>query len=344
MKSILLVISLIYISLSFGQRELEKLESGIEKYYSEDYIGALEDFNLAIMINPNNIDAYINRAITLWEFKNYKGAIEDFSKAIELDPDNLNLHWYRGLAKESSCWPGDPTDFIESNYRGAIADFTKAIELEKKNIKTRNTTENDINYRLISEVFDAYSIENVYANRGYSKSKLNDFTGAIADYTKAIELGPNSEYIYYHYCDRAEAKNKLKNYVGAIADYSKAIELEPDYYSSYWDRAEAKKMLKNYVGAIADYSKAIELEPNGLTMFIYSQRADAKFKMLDYRGAIADYTEAIEREPVESEDNFLKRGDAKRLIKDKEGACLDYSKAGELGAKIAYERIKLYCK
>jgi hypothetical protein len=65
--------------------------------------------------------------------------------------------------------------------------------------------------------------------------------------------------------------------------------------------------------------------------------------MNDFRGAIADYTKAMEQCINKNNELYLKRGDAKRLIKDKEGACLDYSKAGELGIKKAYERIKIYC-
>ena len=36
-----------------------------------------------------------------------------------------------------------------------------------------------------------------YRSRGYNKSKLGDYRGAIADYSKSIELNPNVADAYY---------------------------------------------------------------------------------------------------------------------------------------------------
>ena len=63
-----------------------------------------------------------------------------------------------------------------------------------------------------------------YFYRAYSKDNLKDYKGAVADYTKAIEINPNYAYAYYN---RGIAKDELKDYKGAIADYTKAIEIRP---------------------------------------------------------------------------------------------------------------------
>jgi tetratricopeptide (TPR) repeat protein len=51
---------------------------------------------------------------------------------------------------------------------------------------------------------------------------LNDFSGAIADYTNAIDIDPQN---YYPYEGRADIKKEIKDYYGAISDYLKAIEV-----------------------------------------------------------------------------------------------------------------------
>ena len=51
------------------------------------------------------------------------------------------------------------------------------------------------------------------------------------------------------------AKDELKDYKGAIADYTKAIEIDPNYADAYNNRGIAKDELKDYKGAIADYTK-----------------------------------------------------------------------------------------
>ena len=53
----------------------------------------------------------------------------------------------------------------------------------------------------------------------------------------------------------------IRDSQGAIADYSKAIELDPKYFTAYQFRGTSKYYLNDYEGAIADYSKAIELDP-----------------------------------------------------------------------------------
>ena len=59
--------------------------------------------------------------------------------------------------------------------------------------------------------------------------------------TKAIELNPNNA---NSYTNRGFAKSYLKDYDGAIADYTKAIESNPNYAYFYNNRGNAKKSFK----------------------------------------------------------------------------------------------------
>ena len=124
-----------------------------------------------------------------------------------------------------------------------------------------------------------------YFNSGNNKFKKNNYfgAGAIADYSKAIELDP--EYAAA-YSNRGIAKSDLKDYYGAIADYTKAIEINPDYADAYSNRGVAKADLKDYYGAIADYSKAIEL--NSDYVDAYYNRGNAKYDLKDYKEAIVE--------------------------------------------------------
>ena len=81
-----------------------------------------------------------------------------------------------------------------------------------------------------------------YNNRGNAKSDLQDYQGAIADYTKAIEINPQLAPAYYN---RGLAKYDLKDYQGAIADYSKAIEINPQYADAYYNRGLAKELVRD---------------------------------------------------------------------------------------------------
>jgi tetratricopeptide (TPR) repeat protein len=58
---------------------------------------------------------------------------------------------------------------------------------------------------------------------------------------------------------RGSAKLKLEDYRGAIADLSKAIEINPNYIGAYYGRGGAKYFLGDKNGACLDWSKAGEL-------------------------------------------------------------------------------------
>lgn len=97
-----------------------------------------------------------------------------------------------------------------------------------------------------------------FSQRGISRFEKHDFDGAIADFTKAIELnGHQLEYCHYF---RGIALYKRGRSEEAIADLNKAITLKqhPRFYA---DRGSLLGQRGDLDGAMADLDKAIELEP-----------------------------------------------------------------------------------
>ena len=95
-----------------------------------------------------------------------------------------------------------------------------------------------------------------YVKTGFSKFNIKDYTGAIVDLNKAIQLKPDHDDAYFN---RAFAKDNLKDYTGAIVDLNKVIQLKPDYAMAYNNRGYAKNYLKDMNGACKDWTKAGEL-------------------------------------------------------------------------------------
>jgi len=59
-------------------------DSGKEKYDNKDYKGAIEDFNKAIELNPNDADAYYNRGDAKILLGQKDDGCLDYSKAAKL--------------------------------------------------------------------------------------------------------------------------------------------------------------------------------------------------------------------------------------------------------------------
>jgi len=97
-------------------------------------------------------------------------------------------------------------------------------------------------------------------NSGLDKSAKGDYYGAIADFTKVIELFPG-EPKPYHY--RGINKFNLKDYEGAILDFDMAIKLNPKYTDAYYMRGMAKVGAKKKKESCPDFEKAKELKHLG---------------------------------------------------------------------------------
>src|SRR2546423_1794714 len=76
-----------------------------------------------------------------------------------------------------------------------------------------------------------------YNNRGDARFAKGDHDGAIADYTKAIEIDPR---VAGPYAGRGLARQAKGDLDGAIADYTKAIEIDPHLALAYYYRGVAR--------------------------------------------------------------------------------------------------------
>lgn len=63
------------------------------------------------------------------------------------------------------------------------------------------------------------------------------------------------------YYKKGNCKKLLNNYKGAIADFTMAIKYNPGFAEAYFKRANTKLILEDIKGAQRDYDKAIKLKP-----------------------------------------------------------------------------------
>lgn len=178
-----------------------------------------------------------------------------------------------------------------------------------------------------------------YLDRAAVKIKQKDFKGAISEFTKAIELNPNSEKAFV---SRGLMKDLIKDYPGAIADYSKGLEINPGNKDIYNVRGIAKVKLDDYRGAMLDFEKGKDVVyPQGKEEFFF-YRGLAKTKLKDFLGGVEDYDKAIALKSNYGAA-YYNRGISKLLLRQKDNGCLDLSKAGELGVSDAYDSIRKFC-
>ena len=177
-----------------------------------------------------------------------------------------------------------------------------------------------------------------YVRQGVESYNSGNYRGALAAYTKAIEIDPQIAELYNY---RGDAKRNLQDFQGAIVDYTKAIEINPQAEEAYLNRGVSKARLKDFQGSISDFTKAIQIKPQDAQA--YYNRALSKSKSKDLQGSIADYTKTIELKPQHA-NAYLNRGIDREIVNDLKGACLDWRKAAGLGKENAAEWVKKQCQ
>ena len=174
----------------------------------------------------------------------------------------------------------------------------------------------------------------VYYNRGLAKYYLGQYLAAISDYDAAIKLEPDDAHVY---SNRGAAKADLGQYSAAVSDYDKAIQLKPDTVNAYINRGVAKGKLGQHFATISDYDKAIQLEPNVANA--YNNRGLAKYYLGQYLAAISDYDKAIQLKP-DYANAYLSRGVAKALLNRNSEAKHDLKTALRLAEKTGNKSLK----
>ncbi len=185
-----------------------------------------------------------------------------------------------------------------------------------------------------------YDNNNPYAwnNRGVIKKDNSDYSGALDDYSKAIELLPTYGDAYFNKGNVERIKGDFEN---ALNDYNMAIKIMPDNEEFYFCRGIVYYSLQNIQEAYSDFSEAIKIDPRYEKA--YFNRAIIKSEKNDYSGALDDYNKAINYNPSYKEA-YNYRGIIFFSLGKLQESYNDFSKAIELDPEYAeayYNRGKL---
>ena len=92
---------------------------------------------------------------------------------------------------------------------------------------------------------------------GIDKLEMEDYEGAISDFTIVIEEDPYDKELYYY---RGFAHNKIEQFDSAEIDLSNAIYLDYYYMEAYFQRGIARVNLGDTKSAIKDFHAADSLK------------------------------------------------------------------------------------
>ncbi|MBL7891590.1 MAG: tetratricopeptide repeat protein, partial [Bacteroidia bacterium] len=163
-----------------------------------------------------------------------------------------------------------------------------------------------------------------YNNRGGCYSNLNDFSHALEDFNKAVELMPGNGKAYLN---RSIMHFSLGHITPAVNDLEQAYKLKTgDIPKGYYDQLNIA--FQNEI--ISTYT--VKIDQNPAEAINYNIRGVAYFNLKNLSKALIDYNKAIELDPKNVE--FLyNRFVLYSQVNDRVNAMLDQQQLIKLGFK-----------
>jgi tetratricopeptide (TPR) repeat protein len=145
-------------------------------------------------------------------------------------------------------------------------------------------------HRFKAESVSVKKVEVDHYSKGVERQQANDPAGAIAAYTKAIELDPNHANAYNN---RGVIYLEQQNVAAALSDFTRSIAATPTD-AAYHNRGKIYFSQDKFPQAIADFSEVLKLKPSAEA---YVNRGTAYWRTDEYSLALKDFERAIEVDP-----------------------------------------------
>ena len=221
------------------------------------YQEALNAFDNAIEIDPNNSEAWVGKGEALRIIGRNQESIDAFNKAIEIDPNNAFAWRSKGIVLTAL-----------GRNQEAITAIDRAMEL-------------DPNY------LDALQF------KGYALKGLGKQQEAAAVFQRIIELSEKlilinqDDFILWH--QKGNALHNLGKYQEAVDAYDKAIKLNPNDAWTWDNKGNPLFALGRYQEAVDAHNNATKLNPNVAWFWLN------KGKALDALGKNQEANEAYKK-------------------------------------------------
>jgi len=239
---------------------------------------AIRDFNHALEINPNHVEALVNRGSAFVLMGKYNDALKDFNHALSLEEKESEIYNIRGEIY-----------LLNKMYAQAIKDFTSAIILNPmysdaflnraraysdKGMKEEATSDYNQAIKADSDQFTSYIDHGApevvsgegnsqnkkeavkYIQQGLADLKRKEYHEAAESFTRAINLSSNDAIGHIF---RGLALIKLGKPDEAMLDFNRAVLFDPLNETLYYWRAMAWKAIDSPINMVGDLKLSCEL-------------------------------------------------------------------------------------
>lgn len=166
-----------------------------------------------------------------------------------------------------------------------------------------------------------------YKVRGFARQNLGLDSLAVTDYDIGLSYNPVDKYFLFY---KAVAQTEMKKYEGADSTFTILMKQYPSFEEGYSARGRMNLMRGDTIAALADIDKAISLTKSLINPFLL--RAQIEWNRKEWDKAGEDLNSAIHLQP-ETPDLYVNRAFIRYNSDDFFGAMSDYNYTLDLDPK-----------
>lgn len=261
---------------------------GTKNLQGSYYDLARKSFDKVLKLDPDNVDARLQRAKANVGLLDYPAALFDYDAVIKLHPDNISA--LNGRAD---------TFYKQGNFKQALVAAQQALAVNPQHADSlllsaraqiglgEHLQAIEAASRLIEAKDKSGDLAAAYAVRGDALFQTKKFAEARNDYSSALEINGNDRSIFGK---RARVEFELHNHNAAIADATQAIFADSTNPELHMLRGSSHEKLGQLDKALADYDKAVGLKPDLET---YGARARMHVALKKFNRAVADLEQIL---------------------------------------------------
>jgi tetratricopeptide (TPR) repeat protein len=235
------------------------LELGQEQLDRGKYQAALETFQQAAILEPQNPQVLYRLGLACYKLYKHHESVQYLDQALEIQKDYIRALALRGLAYKQ----------LNQNDN-AKTDFERAIKIKPKDYedwqgRSAAFAELQKHEEALVSIDKAVKLKpdshRAWIYRGITLGRLGRHEEALVSKDKAVKLKPDSPEAWMHHgitLGNMDRQGKEK----ALNSFDKAIELKADFHEAWIYRGINLASLNRLQEAVASYDQAIEIQPD----------------------------------------------------------------------------------
>ncbi|MBK9013340.1 MAG: tetratricopeptide repeat protein [Saprospiraceae bacterium] len=215
---------------------------------------AIDCFNMVLYAEPTDT-RYVHRALAKISTHHTNDALNDFDEALRLNPQNFDASLGKGIALMELGQPKLAAAWLDQALSIRQGDATALTNLGVIKYQMGEKAEAMEAFR---EALQSSRQSDIFLARAKCYLLDHNYSDAIADAREAMLLDGENAEVYAFIGDVEVEKGAIND---AIESFGIAIDLKPGHANYYLCRAEASIKGKMYYDAVSDLYRALDLEP-----------------------------------------------------------------------------------